>query len=73
MPDRKAVVGPTAQPRGDLVRPRLWDNSSWEHILAILEEKGLERNAHPETEHNCSRGGHHDSNQRYTTSQQPDN
>ena len=70
MPHRKAAVGPTAQLRGDLVRPGLYDNSSWEQILVILEEKGLERNEHPETDQNCSTGGHHDSNQCYTARQQ---
>jgi hypothetical protein len=39
---RKATVGPTTQSTGDLVRPGLDDNSSWEQILAILEQKGFE-------------------------------
>jgi hypothetical protein len=45
MPYREAAVGPTARPRGDLVRPGLYDNSSWQQILLILEEKGFERDA----------------------------
>lgn len=48
MPHREIAVGPAAQARGDHVRPGLYDNSSWEQILAILEEKGFERNADPE-------------------------
>jgi hypothetical protein len=45
MPERNVVVELIAEPMGDVVRPRLCDNSSWEQILAILEEKGFESNA----------------------------
>jgi hypothetical protein len=45
----QTAVGTTAQPGGDLVRPGLYDNSSWEQILVILEEKGFERHADAET------------------------
>jgi len=38
----KGAVGPTAEPRGEFVRPGLYDNSSWEQILAILVEKGFD-------------------------------
>jgi hypothetical protein len=45
MPHRETAIGRPAQPRGDLVRPGLRDNSSWEQILAILVEKSVDDKA----------------------------
>jgi hypothetical protein len=48
MPGRNTIVELIAEPKGDLVRPGLYDDSSWEQILAILEERGFECSADPE-------------------------
>ena len=49
MSDRIAMVELIAERKSDLVRPGVYDTSSWEQILPILEEKGFECSADPET------------------------